>query len=294
MNKTLVIAEAGVNHNGDLNLAKRLVDEAKNAGADIVKFQTFDPNQLASKKAEMAEYQKDNLGTDDSQLSMLRKLALGNDAFNELSDYCKKIGIKFLSTPFDIQSIAFLNALQDTWKIPSGEITNYPYLVEIAKTHKSVILSTGMSSLDEIESALNVLKENGACDISILHCNTQYPTPYSDVNLRAMYTLKNKFGLKVGYSDHTQGIEVPIAAVPRTLFHFIGLIPDPGLLVVRLNSEKTSPFFISVFATILFLATDKLARSDSVTRFSPSPRAFSIFLIARTISASSLGSKLAL
>ena len=213
MNKTLIIAEAGVNHNGDLNLAKRLVVEAKNAGADIVKFQTFDPNQLASKKAEMAEYQKDNLGTDDSQLSMLRKLALGNDAFNELSDYCKKIGIKFLSTPFDIQSIAFLNALQDTWKIPSGEITNYPYLVEIAKTHKSVILSTGMSSLDEIESALNVLKENGACDISILHCNTQYPTPYSDVNLRAMYTLKNKFGLKVGYSDHTQGIEVPIAAV---------------------------------------------------------------------------------
>ena len=213
MNKTLIIAEAGVNHNGDINLAKRLVDEAKKAGADIVKFQTFIPEFLASKNASMAEYQKDNLGENDSQLSMLRKLSLGYDSFVELASYCKKVGIRFLSTPFDIQSIAFLNALQDTWKIPSGEITNYPYLVEIAKTHKSVILSTGMSTLDEIESALNVLKDNGTCDINLLHCNTQYPTPYSDVNLRAMYTLKNKFGLKVGYSDHSQGIEVPIAAV---------------------------------------------------------------------------------
>lgn len=213
MNKTLIIAEAGVNHNGDLNLAKRLAEEARNAGADIIKFQTFVPELLSSKNAEMANYQKDNLGVDDSQLNMLRKLALGYDSFNELSDYCKKIGIKFLSTPFDIQSIAFLNDLQDTWKIPSGEITNYPYLVEIAKTQKSVILSTGMSTLEEIDAALKVLKDNGARDISILHCNTQYPTPYSDVNLKAMHTLKNKFGLKVGYSDHTQGIEVPIAAV---------------------------------------------------------------------------------
>lgn len=213
MNKTLIIAEAGVNHNGDLNIAKRLVEKAKNAGADIVKFQTFDPNQLASKKAEMAKYQKDNLGVDDSQLSMLRKLALNYDSFIELSVYCKKIGIKFLSTPFDIQSISFLDNLQDIWKIPSGEITNYPYLVEIAKTKKSVILSTGMSTLDEIDAALKVLKDNGSSDISILHCNTQYPTPYSDVNLKALHTLKNKFGLKVGYSDHTQGIEVPIAAV---------------------------------------------------------------------------------
>lgn len=213
MNKTLIIAEAGVNHNGDINLAKRLVDEAKKAGADIVKFQTFVPELLSSKKAEMANYQKENLGVADSQLNMLRKLALGYAAFEELSDYCKKIGIRFLSTPFDLQSISFLNKLQDTWKIPSGEITNYPYLVEIAKTHKSVILSTGMSTLEEIDEALKVLCSHGAGNISILHCNTQYPTPYSDVNLKVMLTLKKKYGLKVGYSDHTQGIEVPIAAV---------------------------------------------------------------------------------
>lgn len=213
MNKTLIIAEAGVNHNGDINIAKRLADEAKKAGADIVKFQTFIPELLTSKNAEMAKYQKDNLRKGSSQLDMLRKLALGYKAFIELSDYCKKIDIKFLSTPFDIQSIAFLNDLQDTWKIPSGEITNYPYLVEIARTRKSVILSTGMSTLKEIDESLIVLRDHGAVDISLLHCNTQYPTPYSDVNLNAMKTLKNKFGVKVGYSDHTQGIEVPIAAV---------------------------------------------------------------------------------
>lgn len=213
MNKTLIIAEAGVNHNGDINIAKRMVDEAKKAGADIVKFQTFVPELLSSKKAEMALYQKVNLGEEDSQLNMLRKLALGFESFVELSDYCKAIGIKFLSTPFDLQSIAFLDKLQDIWKIPSGEITNYPYLLEIAKTHKSVILSTGMSTLEDIDEALKVLKEYGSLDISLLHCNTQYPTPYRDVNLKAMNTLKNKFGLKVGYSDHTQGIEVPIAAV---------------------------------------------------------------------------------
>ena len=213
MNKTLIIAEAGVNHNGDLNIAKRLVDEAKKAGADIVKFQTFAPDLLASKNASMAKYQKDNLGVNDSQLSMLRKLALGYDSFVELASYCKKVGIKSLSTPFDLQCIAFLNELQDTWKIPSGEITNYPYLVEIANTHKSVILSTGMSTLEEIEDALKVLNENGVGTISILHCNTQYPTPYADVNLKAMLSIKNRFGLSVGYSDHTLGIEVPIAAV---------------------------------------------------------------------------------
>jgi len=213
MSQVLVIAEAGVNHNGDLALAKRLVDEAKKAGADIVKFQTFDPILLASKNASMAKYQKENLKVDDTQLNMLKKLALSYDSFIVLSDYCKKVGIKFLSTPFDIPSVSFLDNLQDIWKIPSGEITNYPYLQEIAKTRKSIILSTGMSTLTEIGAALNVLRNNGAGEISLLHCNTQYPTPYCDVNLRAMNTLKNKFCLKVGYSDHTQGIEVPIAAV---------------------------------------------------------------------------------
>lgn len=213
MNKTLIIAEAGVNHNGDINIAKRLVDEAKKAGADIVKFQTFVPELLSSKKTKMANYQKKNLGEEDSQLNMLRKLALSFDSFVELSDYCKKIGIKFLSTPFDLQSISFLDNLQDIWKIPSGEITNYPYLVEIAKTNKPVILSTGMCSMEEIEESLNVLRDHGSEKISILHCNTQYPTPYYDVNLKAMNTLKDKFGVKVGYSDHTLGIEVPIAAV---------------------------------------------------------------------------------
>ena len=213
MNKTLIIAEAGVNHNGDINIAKRLVDEAKKAGADIVKFQTFVPELLSSKKTKMANYQKKNLGEEDSQLNMLRKLALSFDSFVELSDYCKKIGIKFLSTPFDLQSISFLDNLQDIWKIPSGEITNYPYLVEIAKTNKPVILSTGMCSMEEIEESLNVLIDHGSEKISILHCNTQYPTPYCDVNLKAMNTLKDKFGVKVGYSDHTLGIEVPIAAV---------------------------------------------------------------------------------
>ncbi|SFK46228.1 N-acetylneuraminate synthase [Succinivibrio dextrinosolvens] len=213
MNKTLIIAEAGVNHNGDINIAKRLVDEAKKAGADIVKFQTFVPELLSSKKTKMANYQKKNLGEEDSQLNMLRKLALSFDSFVELSDYCKKIGIKFLSTPFDLQSISFLDNLQDIWKIPSGEITNYPYLVEIAKTNKPVILSTGMCSMEEIEESLNVLRDHGSEKISILHCNTQYPTPYCDVNLKAMNTLMDKFGVKVGYSDHTLGIEVPIAAV---------------------------------------------------------------------------------
>ena len=213
MNKTLIIAEAGVNHNGDINIAKRLVDEAKKAGADIVKFQTFVPELLSSKKTKMANYQKKNLGEEDSQLNMLRKLALSFDSFVELSDYCKKIGIKFLSTPFDLQSISFLDNLQDIWKIPSGELTNYPYLVEIAKTNKPVILSTGMCSMEEIEESLNVLRDHGSEKISILHCNTQYPTPYCDVNLKAMNTLKDKFGVKVGYSDHTLGIEVPIAAV---------------------------------------------------------------------------------
>ncbi len=212
-NKVLIIAEAGVNHNGSLDLAKRLVLAAKNCGADVVKFQTANLKSLVSKAAPMADYQKKNTGKEESQKDMLSKLLLPFDDFLTLSDYCKEVGIKFLSTPFDIESIRFLDPLQDIWKVPSGEITNYPYLVEIAKTGKEIILSTGMCTMDEVEDALKVLNDNGSGKITILHCTTNYPTPMKDVNLNAMLSLKERFGCDVGYSDHTRGIEVPIAAV---------------------------------------------------------------------------------
>ncbi len=213
MNKTLIIAEAGVNHNGSLEMAKRLVDKARECGADIVKFQTAKLDSLVSKSAQMADYQKRNIGVDESQKEMLSKLLLSFEEFIELADYCNQVGIMFLSTPFDIESIHFLNDLQDIWKIPSGEITNYPYLVEIAKTGKRVILSTGMAEMDEIKDAIKVLEENGTKDITILHCTTEYPAPLEDVNLTVMETLRKAFGYPVGYSDHTQGIEVDLAAV---------------------------------------------------------------------------------
>lgn len=213
MRRTLIIAEAGVNHNGNMDTAKKLVDEAKRCGVDIVKFQTFNPKKLASKHAVMADYQKENLGLEESQESMLEKLMLKQAEYIELANYCKEVGIQFLSTPFEIESIKFLNGLQDIWKIPSGEITNYPYLVEIAQSRKDIILSTGMSTLDEVDAALKVLKSNGAGKITLLHCTTNYPAPYEDVNLRAMITMRDHCDCEVGYSDHTKGIEVPIAAV---------------------------------------------------------------------------------
>ena len=213
MSRTLIIAEAGVNHNGSIETAKKLVDVAYRCGADIVKFQTAKLDSLVSKNAQMADYQKKNLGVEESQKEMLSKLLLSFDDFIELAQYCKSVGILFLSTPFDIESIHFLNDLQDIWKIPSGEITNYPYLVEIAKTRKKVILSTGMADMSEIEAAINVLKENGTTDITILHCTTEYPAPIEDVNLNTIQTLRDKFHCSVGYSDHTQGIEVDLAAV---------------------------------------------------------------------------------
>lgn len=216
MNKVMIIAEAGVNHNGSLDLAKQLVVEAKKAGADYVKFQTSVPEKLVSTFAEMAEYQKTNIGKTESQLDMLRKLVLKLDDFKILKDYCGEIGIKFCSTPFDLTSIDVLSELgMDFMKIPSGEITNLPYLRKIAKLGIPVILSTGMSRIGEVEDALNILIEGGMKreDIILLHCNTEYPTPYEDVNLKAMLTLRNTFGVRVGYSDHTKGIEVPIAAV---------------------------------------------------------------------------------
>ena len=212
MGRTLIIAEAGVNHNGSLEMAKKLVDTAKTCGADIVKFQTAKLDSLVSKSAHMADYQKKNIGVEESQKDMLKKLLLSFDEFIELAAYCKQVGITFLSTPFDIESIHFLNDMQDIWKVPSGEITNYPYLVEIAKTGKPVILSTGMAEMDEISSAIKVLKNNGTQDITLLHCTTEYPAPIKDVNLRVMETMRDAFGYPVGYSDHTQGIEVDLAA----------------------------------------------------------------------------------
>ena len=214
MGRVLIIAEAGVNHNGSIELAKRLADEAKLAGADIVKFQTAKPENLVSKSARMAEYQKENTGKDESQYAMLKRLMLPFEAYDEILDYCNKIGIMPLSTPFDIESIDYLNKKDmPFWKIPSGEITNLPYLIAIARTGKRVVMSTGMANLDEVKAAGNVLKKYGSGDVTVLQCNTQYPTPYSDVNLNAMITMKNELGLPVGYSDHTKGIEIPIAAV---------------------------------------------------------------------------------
>ncbi len=214
MGHTLIIAEAGVNHNGDLATAKKLVLAAKDAGADIVKFQTANLDALVSRFAEMAEYQKDNIGKVTSQREMLQNVLLSYEDFIELADFCREAGVQFLSTPFDLESIEFLEKLGITlWKIPSGEITNYPYLMRIAKIGYPVILSTGMSTMEEIASAVRLLKENGAGEITLLHCTTEYPTPYQEVNLKAMLTLKEAFGVETGYSDHTLGIEVPVAAV---------------------------------------------------------------------------------
>lgn len=212
MEKALIIAEAGVNHNGSLDMAKKLVDAAKECGADIVKFQTANLDSIVSGSAKMADYQKKNIGADESQKEMLRKLLLSYEDFIELEQYCKDVDICFLSTPFDIESIFFLEPMQDMWKVPSGEITNYPYLVEIAKTKKKVILSTGMAEMYEIAEAIKVLEEHGTDDITILHCTTEYPAPIQDVNLNVMKTLKDTFGYPVGYSDHTQGIEIGLAA----------------------------------------------------------------------------------
>ena len=212
--KTLIIAEAGVNYNGDINLAKRMVDVAAEAGADIVKFQTGKPENSISVNAKKADYQEATTGTDESQLEMCKKLMLPDKDYPELVDYCNKKGIEFLSTPFDRESVDFLaNLGVRKWKIPSGEITHLPLLVHIAKRGEPVILSTGMSTIEEIRDALSVLAENGANDITVLQCNTEYPTPFEDANITAMNTLKKEFGCNIGYSDHTFGITAPIAAV---------------------------------------------------------------------------------
>jgi N,N'-diacetyllegionaminate synthase len=211
-----IIAEAGVNHNGDFGLAKKMVEAAHEAGADIIKFQTFVPENLVSKYAQKAEYQKETTDAAESQLAMIKHLMLADKEFAKLKEYCGEIGIGFLSTPFDLASIEFLNELGcDLWKIPSGEVTNLPYLEKIAETHKPVIMSTGMCTTEEIHAAVDVLNAGGAGEITLLHCTTEYPAPFEDVNLNAMDTLRKEFGLKVGYSDHTKGICVPLAAVAK-------------------------------------------------------------------------------
>lgn len=210
-----IIAEAGVNHNGSIELAKKMIDAAKDAGADYIKFQTFVPKELVSKGAQKADYQKETTGTEETQQEMLEKLALTFDDFKDLKNYCEAIGIGFLSTPFDFESIEFLQGLDlDFWKIPSGEITNLPYLKKLAKTGKMMVLSTGMCTLQEVSDAVRILYSEGVKreDIILLQCNTEYPTPYKDVNLNAMLKMKEAFEVAVGYSDHTKGIEIPLAA----------------------------------------------------------------------------------
>ncbi len=211
---TLIIAEAGVNAGNSLTLAKKMCDVAKGCGADIVKFQTALPELVISKYAPKADYQKATTDAQESQLEMIKKLHLTFEEHAELKRYCDDIGIVYLSTPFDPVSLDFLSTLDlPIYKIPSGEITNLPLLEAVAELKKEVILSTGMCNMDEVTEAVNVLLSHGVPSLTLLHCNTEYPTPFHDVNLRAMLTLKEKFGVKVGYSDHTTGIEAAVAAV---------------------------------------------------------------------------------
>ncbi|MCK5110889.1 MAG: N-acetylneuraminate synthase [Arcobacteraceae bacterium] len=211
-----IIAEAGVNHNGSIQLAKKLIDVAIDAGADAVKFQTFKTENLVSKDAQKANYQKETTDSKESQFEMIKKLELDVDTHIELINYCKTKNIIFLSTPFDLDSVDLLNNLElNIFKIPSGEITNLPILRKIGNLNKKIILSTGMATLEEIDDAFNILITAGTKkdNITILHATTMYPTPYQDVNLKAMVTIGNNFDVAFGYSDHTLGIEVDIAAV---------------------------------------------------------------------------------
>lgn len=211
MSKIFIIAEAGVNHNGSIELAKRLVDVAVDAGCDAVKFQTFKAKNLVSKQAQKADYQKKTTSANGSQLDMIKKLELSYEDFNQLKRYCDENHIMFMSSPFDLDSVDFLADLGlSVFKIPSGEITNLPYLRRINSYKRKVILSTGMSTLDEIKTALGILRD---CEVAVLHCTTEYPCPYDEVNLRVLQTLKQELQVEVGYSDHTKGIEIPIAAI---------------------------------------------------------------------------------
>lgn len=218
INKTgvYIIAEAGVNHNGDIGIAKKMVDAALKCGVDAIKFQTFKSESIVTKYADRARYQKLNTKNNDSQYEMLKKLELSFDNFIELSDYCKGKKLEFLSTPFDFESADFLNDIGvKAFKISSGDITNIPFLQHIAKKNKPMIISTGMSNLGEIEEAIRAIKDMGNNSIYILHCTSNYPAKLETVNLNAIDTLKAAFKLPVGYSDHTEGIEIPIAAAAK-------------------------------------------------------------------------------
>jgi N,N'-diacetyllegionaminate synthase len=216
-NHTIIIAEAGVNHNGSIELAKQLVDKAVEAGVDYIKFQTFKASNLVTKTAKQAEYQQKNIGKgEESQYQMLKKLELTPEGHEVLIAYCKERGIKFFSTAFDFDSIEYLHSLDlGLWKIPSGEVTNYPFLKRVAAYNEKTILSTGMCEMSDVRAAVEALYKNGLSkeNLILLHCNTEYPTPFEDVNLKAMDALRKEFGVEVGYSDHTKGIEVPISAV---------------------------------------------------------------------------------
>jgi len=269
--KTLIIAEAGVNHNGDIDMAKKLIEAAAAAGADLVKFQTFQADRLVTRSALKADYQVKATGAEESQHAMLRKLELSESMHHTLVQHCKECGIGFFSTAFDIESIDFLATLQPPYyKIPSGEITNLPYLRHIAKQGVPIILSTGMSTMGDIEAALNALEKAGAQreNISVLHCTTEYPTPMIEVNLRAMQTIGTAFNVAVGYSDHTVGIEVAIAAVAlgaRVIEKHFTLdrnLPGPD------HKASLEPTELS--AMVRAIRNIEVALGDGVKRLTPS------------------------
>lgn len=209
-----IIAEAGVNHNGDVGLAYEMIEKAKESGCDCIKFQTFHADLLVTKTAKMADYQEKNLKKTDSQYNMLKKLEFDQEVFSRLKRYCQDVGIQFLSTPFDEDSVELLEELGvDFYKMSSGDITNKPLLQYVAEKNKPIIISTGMCTMDEVQEAVGWLEETGNRQIKILHCTSNYPTPYSEVNMKAMLTLKEQFPYEVGYSDHTEGIIIPIMAV---------------------------------------------------------------------------------
>lgn len=274
----LIIAEAGVNHNGSLAMAKQLAGVAKAAGADIVKFQTAKPELVISRFAEKAEYQKAETGEAESQLEMCKRIHLTFDEHAQLKEYCDSIGIAYLSTPFDLDSIDFLQQLgTPMWKVPSGEITNLPYLEKIAATKKPVILSTGMSMISEIEDALTILEDGGAGPITLLHCNTEYPTPIEDANLLAVQDLREQFGLPVGYSDHTAGIEADIAAaalgavVIEKHFTLDKALPGPDHKA-SLSPEELTAMVAAVRKTELALGDGRKHVTESEAKNKPIAR----------------------
>ena len=274
----LIIAEAGVNHNGSLELAKEMAKVAKECGADVVKYQTAVPELVISRHAQKAEYQKEQTGQEETQLEMVRRIHFGFAEHKELKEYCDSVGIQYLSAAFDLPSVEFLESLNlPYFKIPSGEITNLPYLEAIGKTGKPVILSTGMSTLPEIEDALSVLEENGSGEVVVLHCNTQYPTPYKDANLLAMLELQEQFGVPVGLSDHTPGWECDVAAtalgavVIEKHFTLDKNMPGPDHKA-SLEPQELKAMIQAVRNTELAMGTGHKAVSDSEAENKPVAR----------------------